>query len=748
MRQPACTVPSVTELEPGLYESLITRELRAKLDALSGQLISADRRLNRADAADRIAWHVGKQVERSLLDVGDEDRVEVALEVARALLDRLGQVAGVAAADGSAHLAEPASVLEAILQRRPDGQPKDLDTPVIPLLDTTLLTNAPGEPRVGQPDAREIAIRRIASTSSWRSSAAAASRLLDALRAHCERGGRCACYDDVHRLDRGRALDQLAELGAEVRVSYDIGDDAAAREGVAVPSRLGLLDRVRRLVEPHALRAGHGPRVERPRLRRAQSRRDRQDRGGLRELLEQRRLRRRTTRERVRRGRDRGVAIGRTGDVIAQPDRARASSRSRSACSSRSRSRAQQGHHRNLLVAATGTGKTVMAAVDYARLRDAACHAPACSSSRTARRSSTRASRPSATRCATHAFGEMWVGGAAADAVRARLRLDPEPQRGRLDRLDADHFDVVIVDEFHHAAAPSYERCSITLAAGRAARADRDAGAQRRARRPALVRRPHRRRAAAVGRDRPAPPRAVRLLRHPRRPRPARDPWRRGRGLRRRGADERLHQRTTSGRASSSSRSSAASPTARTMRALGFCVSVEHARFMARVLQRARHRRGRGLGRQPATTSAQRRCATSRDGAVKVVFSVDLFNEGVDVPAVDTLLMLRPTDSPTLFLQQLGRGLRKTRARRVCTVLDFVGHAPQGVPLRPALPGAARRQRAATSSEQSRQGSRSCRPAATWSSTASRRRSCCEHPRGDPIAVAGEGRGAALAPQH
>ena len=49
---------------------------------------------------------------------------------------------------------------------------------------------------------------------------------------------------------------------------------------------------------------------------------------------------------------------------------------------------------------------------------------------------------------------------------------------------------------------------------------------------------------------------------------------------------------------------------------------------------------------------------------VNVVFSVDLFNEGVDVPAVDTLLMLRPTDSPTLFLQQLGRGLRRHPARR------------------------------------------------------------------------------------
>ena len=60
-------------------------------------------------------------------------------------------------------------------------------------------------------------------------------------------------------------------------------------------------------------------------------------------------------------------------------------------------------------------------------------------------------------------------------------------------------------------------------------------------------------------------------------------------------------------------------------------------------------------------------------GAIRVVFSVDLFNEGVDVPAVDTVLMLRPTESPTLFLQQLGRGLAPMKGKTFCTVLDFVG---------------------------------------------------------------------------
>ena len=198
-----------------------------------------------------------------------------------------------------------------------------------------------------------------------------------------------------------------------------------------------------------------------------------------------------------------------------------------------------QGHHRNLLVAATGTGKTVMAAVDYARLRDRRCPATGCCSSLIARRSSTRA-------CATFrhalrdaAFGELWVGGdrptrfehvfasiqslnaTGVDAhrpgpLRRRDRRRVPPRRGTLVR-----------------GAPRACR------AARAARPDRDTGASRRSRRAPLLRRPHRGRAAPVGRDRPAVPRSIRLLRRPRRTRPARRPVEARARLRRRRAHER-----------------------------------------------------------------------------------------------------------------------------------------------------------------------------------------------------------------
>jgi hypothetical protein len=109
------------------------------------------------------------------------------------------------------------------------------------------------------------------------------------------------------------------------------------------------------------------------------------------------------------------------------------------------------------------------------------------------------------------------------------------------------------------------------------------------------------------------------------------------------------------------------------MRALGFCVSVEHARYMARVASEA----GLAAAAIWADTQAPRRRQALSDLAarrINILFSVDLFNEGLDVPDVDTLLLLRPTDSPVLFLQQLGRGLRRSRGKSLCTVLDFVGH--------------------------------------------------------------------------
>lgn len=110
----------------------------------------------------------------------------------------------------------------------------------------------------------------------------------------------------------------------------------------------------------------------------------------------------------------------------------------------------------------------------------------------------------------------------------------------------------------------------------------------------------------------------------------------------------------------------------RKIRAFGFCVSVAHAKFMAERFS------GAGI---PAEAVSGQTPRTARDDAlrrlrafeVNVLFTVDLFNEGVDVPEVDTILFLRPTESATVFLQQLGRGLRLAEDKECLTVLDFIG---------------------------------------------------------------------------
>lgn len=107
-------------------------------------------------------------------------------------------------------------------------------------------------------------------------------------------------------------------------------------------------------------------------------------------------------------------------------------------------------------------------------------------------------------------------------------------------------------------------------------------------------------------------------------------------------------------------------------RALVFCVSVAHAEFMTDWLNRAGLPAACVVG---STAAEERRRAPQRliNGELCALVTVDLYNEGIDLPMVDTLLLLRPTQSPVLFQQQIGRGLRLAPGKESCLVLDFVG---------------------------------------------------------------------------
>ena len=125
-------------------------------------------------------------------------------------------------------------------------------------------------------------------------------------------------------------------------------------------------------------------------------------------------------------------------------------------------------------------------------------------------------------------------------------------------------------------------------------------------------------------------------------------------------------------------------------KALGFCSSRRHAARMAEEFGK------RGIPSCAVYSGAESPFALPReealrklsDGELKVIFSVDMFNEGLDVPSVDTVLFLRPTESPVVFLQQLGRGLRKSPGKSFLTVLDFIGnYAKAGRVLQYLSPG-------------------------------------------------------------
>ena len=114
----------------------------------------------------------------------------------------------------------------------------------------------------------------------------------------------------------------------------------------------------------------------------------------------------------------------------------------------------------------------------------------------------------------------------------------------------------------------------------------------------------------------------------------------------------------------------------RSKRALGFCCSRQHAEEMAKEFCK------RGIESVAVYSNADGEFSEDRDKAIeklknqeiKVIFSVDMFNEGVDIVALDMVMFLRPTESPIVFLQQLGRGLRTSKRKEYLNVLDFIGN--------------------------------------------------------------------------
>lgn len=660
--------PMENPLSPGLYEEILTSRLEQLLgDQLIDQALPDISDLNTAEAADRLTLHVAALIERTIAALPEATRVAKGSELIRTIgqgLESLAPRLGIAQDLPPA----TARMLRALNRANPDGSAARVGPPEVPLLDTTLLTNARGEPSLSRAIGTEIesADRIDAIIAFIRFTGI--RPLLEALSRHTAQGKPLRVLTTTFtNSTEPRALEALRDIGAQIRISYDTKTTrlhakswifhrhSGASTGYVGSSNLSHAGQVMGQEWNIRVSGRRNPAV----LRKLEAAFEGAWRSG-------------DFRDYDPEEFAQAVARGKRADARREtllPIELRLEPFQERLLEKVEASR-QKGYHRNLLVAATGTGKTVMAAVDYARLRQ---RLPRARLLFVAHREEildqSRATFRLALREPT--FGEKWVGGERPVQFEHVFASVQSLNAAGIERINPAHFDVVIVDEFHHAAAPSYERLLSRLEPrellGLTATPDRADGM------PILHWFGNRVAADlrlwdAIDQQRLVPFQYYGV--HDGTDLTA-VPWRRGIG----------YDITELGNVYTANDAWARTVIAQTqrfvgdvhsMRALGFCVNVSHARFMAHHFNEAGVKAISITGETP---DDERRAALTglRDGKINVVFSVDLFNEGVDVPAVDTLLMLRPTESATVFMQQLGRGLRQSDGKSVCTVIDFIG---------------------------------------------------------------------------
>ena len=203
-------------LKPGLHETLLTRRLEELLERIAdGTLVPDLDDLRDAEASDRVSRHLAGIVARAIDRAPEGKRSDEAVRIAGELIRRLELLA-----DGEHdfeldELVDPARVLVALLRPLPDGRPEAIQRPLTPLLDTTVFTNAPGEPAVGHELRAEVpsadAIDVVMAFVRW----SGVRPLLDTLRRHCEAGKPLRVLTTTYtNSTEQRALDELKRLGA------------------------------------------------------------------------------------------------------------------------------------------------------------------------------------------------------------------------------------------------------------------------------------------------------------------------------------------------------------------------------------------------------------------------------------------------------------------------------------------------------------------------------------------------------
>lgn len=340
--------------------------------------------------------------------------------------------------------------------------------------------------------------------------------------------------------------------------------------------------------------------------------------------------------------------------------------------------RTVRGYTRNLVIVATGTGKTVISALDFKRFRKQNSGKP-CRLLFVAHREEILKQSLYTFRAVLKDanFGELFVGSYKPESVdNLFLSIQTFNSQGFTDKTTPDFYDYIVVDEFHHAAAPSYKKLleyyQPKVLLGLTATPERMDGKSIlpyfNNRIAAEIRLPE-----AIDRKLLCPFQYFGVtdnidldtLR-----------WSAG------GYDktELSNLYTLSGVAANRRADLVVSSLLKyvtdidDVKGLGFCVSIEHAQFMCSYFNDHGIPAMYLIGSSPdeERQTAKQRLVT---GDVRFIFVVDIYNEGVDIPEVNTVLFLRPTESLTIFLQQLGRGLRLAEDKECLTVLDFIGQA-------------------------------------------------------------------------
>lgn len=656
------------KLAAGLYEALITRDRAAAMRALR-ELLAETQGLSVEAAPHVLARHLSDLLIKALRNVPGDDKLDAQVALANRLVELLAEAspdAGVEPADG---VEAPAQVLLSLRAAADDRLGTgEMVRPSIPLRHSDLIVNGPRDLRLGNEIRAELPsadrVDLLVAFLKWSGLRIIRAELDELCR---RRPGKLRVLTTTYLgASEVEALDALADMGAEVRVSYDSRRTrlhakawifhrdtgfSTALVGSSNLSRSAMLDgcewNVRlSAVDNAAILAKFQATFEQY-----------WDEGEF-EPYDRERFLAETERRDAQR------------DALARALYLRPYPHQQQVLDALGEERAA-GHHRNLVVAATGTGKTVVAALDYARLRKERGEATLLF---VAHRREILQQSLATFRAAVRDghFGELMVDrhrptrGQHVFASIQALHAD------RLAALAPEAYDVVIVDEFHHAEAPTYrallEHLRPRILLGLTATPERADGK------------------SILGWFDGRIAAELRLwdsldlgLLVPFQYFGVHDgtdlswiDWRSGRYDV--AALEQVYTADDLRAAAVLRAIDARIRDPRSMRALGFCVSVKHAEFMAEYCRR------KGL---PAVAVSGDTAHRERDealrklraGEINVVYTVDLFNEGVDVPAVDTVLFLRPTESATIFLQQLGRGLRLAEDKDCLTVLDFIGTA-------------------------------------------------------------------------